>query len=465
MMTRVRKLGNKILLLTAAIVWSACSSDLVREEILSDKGCTLTVNAIKHETANTRALNPDGNKIFTIWNESDRVTVLSANNSVIGTMTPVNIEGNKAKLKATLTSPVRKGDALTLVFPRTGRDYTGQKGTLADIASNYDYAEAQVVVQYADESFVSATDALFTNQQAIVKFNLTNTKAQPINASGLTITADGLIQKGGSTGPVTITPTNATNEIYAALSGLDGVVTLTATVDNKTYSYVSTEAKKLDNSGFYRFNVKMKPPTVAYTEPLTLECYDKQGGTIFVTDYVDLEYSRNGGNWLSVPAKNQITIRSGDRISFRGTESTKGTSSGKYMQINCNADCYIYGNVMSLLSKDNYATMKELPYSNTFQNLFKDNTHITHADGKDLVLPATTLKKQCYYQMFYGCNKLNYIKCLATDISASNCTANWLAKAGTAISGAHVFVKAAGFDGWPTSSNSGIPDRWKVEEE
>lgn len=461
-MTKVRKLGNKILFLTAAIVWSACS-DLVREDILSDKGCTLTVNAIKNETTNTRVLNPDGNKIIATWNESDRVTVLSANNSVIGTMAPINIEGNKAKLKATLTSPVKKGDQLTLVFPRSGRDYTGQKGTLADIAANYDYANAQVVVQYAEDSFVSATDAIFTNQQAIVKFNLTNTKAQPINASDLTITADGLIQKGESTGPITITPTNATNEIYAALSGLHGVVTLTAAVDNKTYSYVSTEVKKLENSGFYRFNVKMQAPTVAYTEPLTFECYDRNGGYISVKDFVDLEYCRNGGDWL--PARNQINIKSGDRISFRGTESTRGTSSDKYMQINCNADCYIYGNVMSLLSKDNYATMTELPYSNTFQNLFRENTHITHANGKDLVLPATTLKKQCYYNMFYGCSKLNYIKCLATDISAQNCTTNWLAKAGTAISGTHIFVKAAGFEGWPTNSNSGIPDRWTVEEE
>ena len=202
---------------------------------------------------------------------------------------------------------------------------------------------------------------------------------------------------------------------------------------------------------------------MAYTEPLTFECYDRNGGYISVKEFVDLEYCRNGGDWL--PARNQINIKSGDRISFRGTESTRGTSSDKYMQINCNADCYIYGNVMSLLSKDNYATMTELPYSNTFQNLFRENTHITHANGKDLVLPATTLKKQCYYNMFYGCSKLNYIKCLATDISAQNCTTNWLAKAGTAISGTHIFVKAAGFEGWPTNSNSGIPDRWTVEEE
>ena len=45
---------------------------------------------------------------------------------------------------------------------------------------------------------------------------------------------------------------------------------------------------------------------------------------------------------------------------------------------------------MSLLSKEDYATMTELPYNETFQNLFKNdnNKNITHADGKDLVLPG-----------------------------------------------------------------------------
>lgn len=42
-------------------------------------------------------------------------------------------------------------------------------------------------------------------------------------------------------------------------------------------------------------------------------------------------------------------------------------------------------------------------------------------------LPATTLESACYYAMFSGCTNLNYIKCLATDISASNCTNNWVA--------------------------------------
>ena len=63
----------------------------------------------------------------------------------------------------------------------------------------------------------------------------------------------------------------------------------------------------------------------------------------------------------------------------------------------------------------------------------------------------------CYYQMFQGCTKLNYIKCLATNISASYCTYYWVN--GVAFTG--TFVKAARMTSWETG-NSGIPTGWRV---
>ena len=459
----VRKLGNKILLLIAVIAWTACSSDLVREDTLSDKGCTLIVDAFKSQATDTRALNPDGNKIVATWTMDDQVTVLNTNNAVIGTMKPTWIEGSHAKLKTTLNSSIHLnvGDRLSLVFPRTGRDYTGQKGTLPDIATNYDYATASVEVKYADESFVSTTDASFTNQQAIVRFKLIDRNDQPINASSLTIAADGLLQNASTTGPITITPTNATDEFYAALSGLKGIVKLTATANNRTYSYTTTGDKEFADSKYYLVKAKMQKNPVAYPEPLTLECNDSKGCRITVSNSSDLEYSKDGGTTWK-PYKGTIDLSNiGDKVSFRGTWSTRETGSSKRTNFSCVGICYIYGNIMSLLSKEDYATMTELPYNETFQNLFKNdnNKNITHADGKDLVLPATVLRKNCYSEMFSGCTKLNYIKCLATDISAKDYTTNWLkstAKKGT-------FVKAEGVT-W-TEGDSGIPEDWDVKTE
>ena len=60
--------------------------------------------------------------------------------------------------------------------------------------------------------------------------------------------------------------------------------------------------------------------------------------------------------------------------------------------------------------------------------------------------------------MFSGCIKLNYVKCLATDISANSCVRDWLK--GVAASG--TFVKASGMTGW-SSGESGIPAGWTIK--
>ena len=74
------------------------------------------------------------------------------------------------------------------------------------------------------------------------------------------------------------------------------------------------------------------------------------------------------------------------------------------------------------------------------------------------VLPATTMKAGCYKYMFIGCSKLNYVKMLATDISASNCLNNWL----DSVAANGTFVKASGVT--IPSGSSGIPEGWTVEE-
>ena len=73
-------------------------------------------------------------------------------------------------------------------------------------------------------------------------------------------------------------------------------------------------------------------------------------------------------------------------------------------------------------------------------------------------LPATTLVMHCYSGMFCDCTKLNYIKCLATDISATYCTSYWV----KGVSSTGTFVKAAGIESWPTGGD-GIPTNWTIE--
>ena len=69
-------------------------------------------------------------------------------------------------------------------------------------------------------------------------------------------------------------------------------------------------------------------------------------------------------------------------------------------------------------------------------------------------LPATTLVVYCYGYMFIGCTNLKYIKCLATNISASNCTYGWVA----GVSSTGDFYTPAATN-W-TSGVNGIPTGW-----
>ena len=87
-----------------------------------------------------------------------------------------------------------------------------------------------------------------------------------------------------------------------------------------------------------------------------------------------------------------------------------------------------------------------------YSGMFSNCTSLTTAPE----LPATRLFNDCYREMFSGCTSLNYIKCLATDISGY-CTYNWVknvAATGTFVKDLHMFS-------W-TTGNSGIPSKWTV---
>ena len=73
-------------------------------------------------------------------------------------------------------------------------------------------------------------------------------------------------------------------------------------------------------------------------------------------------------------------------------------------------------------------------------------------------LPATNLADWCYDAMFAGCTSLNYIKMLATDISAPNCLTYWVSN----VSETGTFVKSADAT-WNVTGKSGIPTGWIVE--
>lgn len=93
--------------------------------------------------------------------------------------------------------------------------------------------------------------------------------------------------------------------------------------------------------------------------------------------------------------------------------------------------------------------------SQCYFGMFGNCTSLTTAPE----LPASKPGYGCYEYMFVGCTSLSSVKCLATDITATNCTLGWL----DGVSASGTFTKSANMSGWPINAN-GIPSGWTVAD-
>ena len=172
----------------------------------------------------------------------------------------------------------------------------------------------------------------------------------------------------------------------------------------------------------------------------------------------ELYCSANGGDWFLFPSMQSVEVAAGNKFLFKGEttpQSNKGI--GKFSGA-AGVSFYVEGNVMSLLYGDNFKGQTSLEGKDyALYGLFSGSINVTSA--KNLSLPATTLASNCYQYMFYGCRRLNSITCLATDISASNCTRYWVQN----VASSGTFTKAASMSSWTKSAN-GIPSGWTVQD-
>ena len=227
-----------------------------------------------------------------------------------------------------------------------------------------------------------------------------------------------------------------------------------------------------------------------------------------------IQYSVNNGAWTTITASSATTIpvTAGDSVRFRGTNNTYAKDKSNYSGFDSGgtATFNISGNIMSLVYGDNFEGQTGLTGTYNFCSLFKTSRCVS---AENLVLPSTTLTNfcyratfskcvdlvvapelpatglrqgcyyymfeecaitrapellaetlaaQCYYAMFTGCTSLNYIKCMAASVSASQCKVNWVA--GVAPSGTFVKNAAVTTATWGRG-NSGIPNGWLIYDD
>ncbi len=155
---------------------------------------------------------------------------------------------------------------------------------------------------------------------------------------------------------------------------------------------------------------------VTLATPLTLEALT--AGTIKVNQPKSgMQYSLNGGTKTAVTT-DAINVAAGDKVAFFGT-GTNITSYDSTSIAGGTAEVKAYGNIMSLVDEENFATAITLTASNAFSSLFKDNGKLT--DASDLLLPAETLASSCYNSMFYGCTSLTAAPELPATTLAMSC--------------------------------------------
>lgn len=215
-------------------------------------------------------------------------------------------------------------------------------------------------------------------------------------------------------------------------------------------------------------------------------------------------YSKDSGNtWNSVTSTTggtHIPVLSGETVLFKGDNnkySVTFDNSTNFSGTTCEYD--VYGNIMSLINSTGYTSLTALTEYSQFYGLFGD-TSVRSAEH--LILPAMELTQQCYrdmfirctnlttapvlpaqyipdggyYFMFYGCNHLTYIKCLATSLGAA-ATNSWVGpdnppdnpvQPGLPRHG--TFVKSPDMHDWDVATEEnyithGIPLGWTVVDD
>ena len=254
---------------------------------------TLTIQASKGQ--DTRALVLDGNTLHATWGGSEQVLVYLNGNpdQVIATLTP-DPNGQTGSASCMLVGDFSQlpeaGNVLTLKL--NSNNYSDQRGTLAYIAENCDYAVATLNVTGVDNGQILSSEggAEFESQQAIVKFSLKNDAGTAINPTSLTV------QVGGTpVATVNQIDANSGGVLFVAIPAISGTIDLAATVGSDTYKY-SRENVTFTVGKYYSITVKMA--TASNTFDLNDESLYKNGlltaqdGAVLTGTFPDDGWSR-----------------------------------------------------------------------------------------------------------------------------------------------------------------------------
>ena len=234
-------------------------------------------------------------------------------------------------------------------------------------------------------------------------------------------------------GTLTVTANDATecgirgNANYAPANSWQAETNANATTDELDVSaqlavtgYKVIRSARTDNAdGTYSWTYTVSP---SLAMPLTMEAIT--AGTIVVNSPKSgMQYRLNGGDKTPMTETTTIEVAKGDKVQFYGNGTTITSYYGTYIS-GGSATVKVYGNIMSLVDEEGFASATTLTSNVAFACLFvlpesTPNDKLTDASG--LLLPATTLTQQCYEGMFGDCTNLTAAPALPAETLAQKC--------------------------------------------
>lgn len=242
------------------------------------------------------------------------------------------------------------------------------------------------------------------------------------------------------------TPKNGTltSEVNKATIGTTVTLTVSARVGYEFRKILVKNSKgknvsvtEVVEGASYSFTMPADNVTVTATfglpgmnVPLTFEAYMTGDTNVTFSNKAagPIKYRVNGGGLQTIASHTyaSITLTAGDKVCFFGDNETYyDDSRGEHSYFSC-SDCYVYGNIMSLVDSANYENATTLTKPKTFYGLFKISNarfinNIRFKEGMDLLLPATELTESCYEDMFTDCPKITRAPALPAKTLAESC--------------------------------------------
>jgi len=277
-----------------------------------EEGYPISIQATKAGSDDiTRALTLDGTTLTTAWAADERVYVYKNDaGEKVATLIPTEINGVTCTLTGTITGTYTTDDKLVLYYLKDkGAGYTGQIGTIEDIAANFDFSKAEVeVTNVAPNGVLLAWgDASFERQQAITKFSFKLGASTVAAVKPLKISATGLTD-----GPLTIQPAAAASDIFVAMQNTSGASQTYTFVGNVNgLDWTGTKNVNLVNNKYYTANVNL------YRDLSSVS------GIVITANAVKKDATLNGSNITVTDNGNVLTQGTHYSVAYKKGEADK----------------------------------------------------------------------------------------------------------------------------------------------